>query len=231
MADTSVGQNTVTATHFRANWIGLFSGENQAKAIERVLRDLNRDGLVCCGLTRDLWNPFVALWWGIVSILTLGFLVKVPNVLVVAESARGTPSPTNTVMPTRIRSGWVGLFSGENQKKALERVLREINPQGLGCCAIVADRWNPFVRLWWIVVAVLSLGFYVRVPNVLIVTKPLSHNASGAPTEGAPTEAGVEHAALEPHEPAAPSELSDGGTVGDGVRAARGPDEVPRPSR
>lgn len=177
-----VSRNTATATHFRANWIGLFSGENQTKAVERVLNDLNGRSLACCGVTVDLWNPFVRLAWFIISILTLGIVVKVPDVLVVAEPGDDVAA-TNAVVPTHIRVGWVGLFSGENQAKALERTLIEINDHGQGCAGIVRDRWNPFVRLGWIIVATLSLGFYVRVPNVLVVTKPLT---SAAPTPADP---------------------------------------------
>lgn len=114
------------------------------------------------------------LWWALVAIVTLGFLVRVPNVLVVTEPARCASAETNTVVPTRIRAGWVGLFSGENQEKALERALADINARGLGCCGTVQDRWNPFVRLWWLVVAIVTLGFYVRVANLLMVTRPLA---------------------------------------------------------
>jgi hypothetical protein len=34
-----------------------------------------------------------------------------------------------------------------------------------------------FVRLWWLFVSIVSLGFYVRVPNVIVVTEPM-HSAS-----------------------------------------------------
>jgi hypothetical protein len=84
----------------------------------------------------------------------------------------GAVRVTNTVVATRYRAGWIGLLSGENQAKALRRTLAELNGQGLKCAALVQDRWNPFVRLWWTLVAIISLGFYVRVPNVLVVGEP-----------------------------------------------------------
>jgi hypothetical protein len=39
---------------------------------------------------------------------------------------------------------------------------------------LVQDQWNFFVRLWWLSVAVVTLGFCVRVPNVIVVTEPMS---------------------------------------------------------
>jgi hypothetical protein len=80
----------------------------------------------------------------------------------------------NGVLETRFRAGWIGLFSGENQAKAVQRTLTEINNRGLKVAGLVPDKWNFFARLWWALVAVVSLGFYVRVPNVVVVTEPLT---------------------------------------------------------
>lgn len=88
------------------------------------------------------------------------------------SSASGTAGFNETVT-TRYRAGWIGLFSGENQSRALQRTLAELNAQGRKCAGLVTDQWNFFVRLWWLLVAVVTLGFYVRVPNVVVVTEPL----------------------------------------------------------
>jgi hypothetical protein len=80
----------------------------------------------------------------------------------------------NTTVATRYRAGWIGLFSGENQSKAVTRTLAEINAQERKCAGLVHDQWNFFVRLWWVIVAIVTLGFYVRVPNVIVVTEPMN---------------------------------------------------------
>jgi hypothetical protein len=80
----------------------------------------------------------------------------------------------NDIVRTRYRAGWVGLFTGENQSRAVQRALVDINGRGLKCAGLVRDQWNFFVRLWWALIAVITLGFYVRVPNVLIVTEPIA---------------------------------------------------------
>lgn len=102
----------------------------------------------------------------------------------------------NTTVSTRYRAGWVGLFTGENQRKAVDRVLADINGQGLRCSSLIKDQWNPFVRLWWMLVAIVTLGFYVRVPNVVVVTEPMpiTRSNGAAPTAARETAA----AGLEP---------------------------------
>jgi hypothetical protein len=89
-------------------------------------------------------------------------------------STQGTVRRHNTTVSTRYRAGWIGLFAGENQSKALERILAEINAQDLKCAGLVQDQWNFFVRVWWLIVAIVTIGFYVRVPNVIVVTEPMS---------------------------------------------------------
>ena len=79
----------------------------------------------------------------------------------------------NGTAATRYRAGWIGLFSGENQSKALQRALADLNAEGLKCAGLVRDQWNFFVRLWRVLIAIVTLGFYVRVPNVIIVTEPM----------------------------------------------------------
>ena len=83
----------------------------------------------------------------------------------------------NGVIATRYRAGWIGLFTGENQRRAVQRVLTDANARGLKCTGLIQDRWNFFVRVWWAFVAIVTLGFYVRVPNVLVVTEPIAMSA------------------------------------------------------
>ena len=85
-----------------------------------------------------------------------------------------TETAYNNIVATRYRAGWIGLFTGENQSRAVQRVLADINGRGLRCAGLVRDQWNFFVRLWWVLIAIITLGFYVRVPNVLIVTEPMA---------------------------------------------------------
>jgi hypothetical protein len=63
----------------------------------------------------------------------------------------------------------------------VQRALADINNRELKCAGLVHDQWNFFVRLWWFLIAVITLGFYVRVPNVLIVIEPISGLAQSGP--------------------------------------------------
>lgn len=101
----------------------------------------------------------------------------------------------NGVIATRYRAGWAGLFTGENQSRAVQRVLADINERGLKCAGLVRDQWNPFVRLWWAIVAGVTLGFYVRIPNVLVVTEPMAGVSRGDMVGGVP---GIREAARGP---------------------------------
>ena len=81
--------------------------------------------------------------------------------------------PYNQLHTVKYRGGWIGLFAGENQTKALQRVIPQLNAAGLRIAATVTDRWS----IWkWIGVALLlivTLGFVGRVPNVVLITEPI----------------------------------------------------------
>ena len=93
------------------------------------------------------------------------------------EGARPSTSsapyaPRNSVVQVNYRRGWIGLFSGENQTKALTRCLGEINAQGLVVSAAAPDQWGLLARLLWTLVAIVTLGFVVKGPNLLLITAP-----------------------------------------------------------
>lgn len=79
---------------------------------------------------------------------------------------------SNGVVQVNYRRGWIGLFSGENQTKALTRCVGEINGRGLVVAAAAPDQWGFFARLLWALVAVVTLGFVVKGPNLLLITAP-----------------------------------------------------------
>lgn len=79
----------------------------------------------------------------------------------------------NYCTAAEFRGGWIAIFSGENQAKALDRVLRDLNSRGHKVAAAVDDRWSIWKRLGMILLAIITLGFYVRVPNVILITEPV----------------------------------------------------------
>lgn len=84
------------------------------------------------------------------------------------------PAPQlNYTYAVEFRAGWIALFAGENQTKALDRSLRELNARGQRVAAAVDDRWSIWKRIGMILLALITLGFYVRVPNVILITEPI----------------------------------------------------------
>jgi len=78
----------------------------------------------------------------------------------------------NAIYPVKYKHGWPGIFTGENQEKALQRALADLNGQGWRVAATVVDRWSFWRRLGSALLAVVTLGFVVRAPNVLLLTEP-----------------------------------------------------------
>jgi hypothetical protein len=88
----------------------------------------------------------------------------------------GQPALTGTfnqVHSVRYKRGWPGLFTGENQAKALQRALVDLNADGLKVAAGVTDQWSFWKRLGCVLLAIITLGFVVRAPNVLLVLEPM----------------------------------------------------------
>jgi hypothetical protein len=92
MATQTVGvrYNQIHQVSFRAGWIGFFAGESQTKALDRVLDQINARGLRVAAMTVDRWSIWKRILWALVLICTLGFVGRVPNILVVSEP--GEPS-------------------------------------------------------------------------------------------------------------------------------------------
>lgn len=84
------------------------------------------------------------------------------------------PGQLNSATSVSYKGGWPGLFTGENQAKALDRAMRDLNMRGHRVAAAVIDRWSFWKRLGMGLLAILSLGFYVRSPNVILITEPLT---------------------------------------------------------
>ncbi|HKS91322.1 MAG TPA: hypothetical protein VJQ83_05285 [Tepidiformaceae bacterium] len=68
-----------------------------------------------------------------------------------------------------MKGGWLGLFGGESQGKALDRVIQEMNAAGYRVSFIVPDRWNPFKRIWALILLIITLGFVGLVQNILVI--------------------------------------------------------------
>ncbi len=67
------------------------------------------------------------------------------------------------------RAGWIAWFSGESQGRALERALPELNAMGYKVAFVVPDRWNPFKFLLNSLLFIVTLGFYAKSQNLLII--------------------------------------------------------------
>jgi hypothetical protein len=90
-----------------------------------------------------------------------------------SDRAVAPVSTYNQLHSVRYKHGWPGLFAGENQTKAIQRALVELNGSGLKVAAAVTDRWSFWKRLGCVLLAIITLGFVVRAPNVLLVLEPM----------------------------------------------------------
>jgi hypothetical protein len=61
----------------------LFSGESQTKALQRCLGEINARGRVVVAATTDQWSFFARLGWAFVAAVTLLFVVRAPNLLLI----------------------------------------------------------------------------------------------------------------------------------------------------
>ena len=86
--------NQTFEARFRAGWIGLFAGENQTKSVRRQIAVLNSQDLRVAALVLDRWSIWRRLLWALILICTLGFVGRVPNVLIVTEPMQKVPLPT-----------------------------------------------------------------------------------------------------------------------------------------
>jgi hypothetical protein len=75
----------------------------------------------------------------------------------------------NVTRRVAMRGGWLGLFSGESQGKAIDRVIKELNGTGYRVSFIIPDRWNPFKKILAILLLIVTLGFVGLVENILVI--------------------------------------------------------------
>lgn len=67
------------------------------------------------------------------------------------------------------RGGWIALFSGESRGKAVERAISDINDEGYRVVFIVEDSPGFFSKLLNVLLALVTLGFYWRTSDLLII--------------------------------------------------------------
>jgi hypothetical protein len=77
--------NGIYQVRWKGGWPGFFSGENQSKAMTRALTEINGQGWRIAAAVTDRWSFFKKLGWAIVAIITLGFVVRHENVILVIE--------------------------------------------------------------------------------------------------------------------------------------------------
>jgi len=77
--------------------------------------------------------------------------------------------PRNVVRRVSMRGGWLGLFSGESQGKALERVIPQLNAEGYRVSFIVSDKFSWGRKLLNVLVFAVTLGFVGFVENLMII--------------------------------------------------------------
>jgi hypothetical protein len=90
------------------------------------------------------------------------------------ESHHYRPPSHNELHTVHYKGGWIGLFGGENQEKALRRAIPLINASGQRVVAAVEDRWSVWKRIGVLLLFLITLGFVGRTPNVLLITEPMA---------------------------------------------------------
>ena len=77
--------------------------------------------------------------------------------------------PLNVQMRVASRGGWLVIFQGESQGRALERVLPELEHDGYRVAFIVPDSFSLGKKLLNLLLAIVTLGFYYQVEGLLII--------------------------------------------------------------
>ena len=77
--------------------------------------------------------------------------------------------PLNIQRRVSGRGGWIGLFTGESQGRALERVLPELNAEGYRIVFIIPDSWSFAKHLLNTIITVATLGIYSQTQGVVII--------------------------------------------------------------
>lgn len=81
---------------------------------------------------------------------------------------------SNKTWRVHFKAGWVGIFSGESQGKAVERILPVINGEGYRVVFVVPDKFSFGKKIAVLLIAVLTLGFVVISENLLIIGEQVS---------------------------------------------------------
>lgn len=87
---------------------------------------------------------------------------------------------TNTTQRVSVRGGWIGLFSGESQGKAIERGLTRLNADGYRLVFVIEDQWSFFAKFFASLLAGITLGIWVKKPNVLLIGERIGQPAAAA---------------------------------------------------
>ena len=77
--------NMMRRVNMRGGWIGLFSGESQGAAIERILPGFNSDGYKVGFIIKDEWSLGKKLLNALLAVVTLYICVPRLNMLIIGE--------------------------------------------------------------------------------------------------------------------------------------------------
>lgn len=85
------------------------------------------------------------------------------------DGAAAPTKPLNITQRVSMRGGLIGLFSGESQGAALDRVLPEFNAHGYRVSFVVADEWSFVKTVLVTLVSAATLFIWGARPNVVII--------------------------------------------------------------
>lgn len=77
--------------------------------------------------------------------------------------------PNNCTRRVAMKGGWIGLFSGESQGKALDRVIPQLNADGYRVAFVVQDKFSLARKVLNVFVFAITLGFVGFVENLIII--------------------------------------------------------------
>jgi len=103
--------------NYRSGLIGLLAGERLSKSLDRVLGDVDSDGMRVVFLVKDQWSIWTWLWIILATLLTLGLFSRRPGYLIVAEAVDDAAGPTPEQQIARLGNMW---RRGEISKKRYE---------------------------------------------------------------------------------------------------------------
>ena len=87
--------------------------------------------------------------------------------------------PLNVQTRVASRGGWLAIFQGESQGRALERVLPELEQDGYRVAFIIPDSFSLGKKLLNLLLAVVTLGFFYQVEGLLIIGERVDRQKEG----------------------------------------------------